>query len=508
MGKGIFIILGIALIGIFTLSGDVKSDDIEKELNNEKVYTSYEELDLIKGEIQISSGGFFKQDNKIVKRNEVVDLLEAEMVNQGKVYSCNITEDSDTGAKCKSINGTFEVELNITKKKNGNYPIWIEKQNKSYKEGKSKPKDKTYKKDITNIILSSSNPSKILKVKLENMKDVIHIGDKSTTIKIITNASSPNYGESYINNFSPDTNYDGTDMKIHHRGLSPNGTTPFFVNLTAIIPPDQIITEILFDFYEIDTGGINTSYNGYIMNCTFDESTVTFNNYCSGNHIAEVNQANELFKVTQVYATGNRYNITWYPAIAQLLYEKNNYHTVYFLNSIPIDRYSNPADREDANSWNIFITFDIGNTKPTNPEPIINSTNVNNQSNNNLECGFFCNDDDVGDTMTFDINWLIGNDTSGSGIVQGVKHSSYIDTSCVEDAYTKAFFDAGNITGGEIFWCEVRIYDQQSYSDWVNSTIPVVTQTVAVASDCDLGCVQVSDGCTAIVGDGCTIITK
>ena len=333
-------------------------------------------------EIQISPAGFFEEDGIVKQRSEVDNLLEAKMVGQGRVYGCDIVEDSNTKGKCKSIdnkNEKFNVEIEVEKKKNGKYPVWVEKQNKSYKEGKSKKKDKTYRKDVGELDFWLFNSKDTINVKLDNLKEKIHIGETSTTVKLNSNASDPNTQDSYINQFSRDANFDTTNLKLHNRGESPDADAILLINLTRILPEGNTITEMIFDFYETDTGGVNTSYNGYIMNCTgWDETTVTWNSYCGGSGgTPEINHVNELFKVTQVYAAGNRYNQTWNNDQANLLYIKNDYHSIFFDNTMPIDRFSNPGDKESANVWNIFITFQELNLAPTTPALISPANNTN-----------------------------------------------------------------------------------------------------------------------------------
>ena len=150
------------------------------------------------------------------------------------------------------------------------------------------------------------------------------------------------------------------------------------------------------------------------------------------------------------------------------------------------------------------ITYQ-SNTPPTTPNPVINMTDVSNKSSYDMTCNFMCSDPDAGNTMTYDIDWLKGGNNLSSGAWFGIKQFGYTGVSCVLNTYTTATMKSGNISGGQIWWCSVRLYDQIAYSAWTNSSYPQITLGTSTA--CDLGCVKVSSGCSAYAVNGCTIIS-
>jgi hypothetical protein len=102
----------------------------------------------------------------------------------------------------------------------------------------------------------------------------------------------------------------------------------------------------------------------------------------------------------------------------------------------------------------------ITNYPPNNPTVNINSTDGSNQFNQDLNC-FAQITDPEGDNMNVSIRWYVDN---------SLDLTINYDKSYSNGTNFNAILGSGNTSVGEDWICSMRLFDGQSYSNWVNSS--------------------------------------
>ena len=108
--------------------------------------------------------------------------------------------------------------------------------------------------------------------------------------------------------------------------------------------------------------------------------------------------------------------------------------------------------------WQITITAD--NDAPwITGEVKINSTDGTNTTEKDLWC-FFTPTDVEADTETADVSWLKDN----------ITQFTFTNLAVTKDKEESFVLESENLTVNDLWNCQVRIYDQTAYSDWINSS--------------------------------------
>jgi hypothetical protein len=114
------------------------------------------------------------------------------------------------------------------------------------------------------------------------------------------------------------------------------------------------------------------------------------------------------------------------------------------------------------------------NTAPTDPSPIINSTDGSNKTTADLNCTAVISDPDS-DTLDVTVRWYLDDALNWTQDYNNSYESGYFFTADIE---------SGNTTKGQNWTCEIKLYDGQAHSNFVNSSdlwilnsLPTVTLT-------------------------------
>lgn len=116
------------------------------------------------------------------------------------------------------------------------------------------------------------------------------------------------------------------------------------------------------------------------------------------------------------------------------------------------------SDRKSDSVTVLSNELVIEDNPPENPTPLLVSVDGTNESDADLNCSAIVTDIDS-DSLEVYVNWIkdgVTNFTSNYG--------TYSNNSLFY-----GILDSGNLTLGDVWECEVRVYDGNSYSDWVLS---------------------------------------
>jgi len=122
---------------------------------------------------------------------------------------------------------------------------------------------------------------------------------------------------------------------------------------------------------------------------------------------------------------------------------------------------------------NITFTEIVENFPPTNPAPIINSTDGSNKTKQNLNCFSTISDPNPGDKLNVTVKWF-KNSTEQFAIDYNNSFSS--------GTFFSAFLDSGNTTKGEVWKCAMRLFDGEFFSNFTNSSELAILNTLPAAT--------------------------
>lgn len=238
---------------------------------NNKQYTSFTETKIVDnyGIAVINPSGYFEEDGEIKPRIEVENLLEAEMVNQGIVYSCVNKEGVEGKVKCLEFDGRFNLKLEYSKKDNGEYPVWISRINNT--------DGKIYREDIKTVDFGILNSKEIVEIKLNSLEEVIHLGDESTTTQVVSSAGNSQFGDNRPAKNNPTLNFGG-EATINFRPLDHSSGAQsgvVFTNLNDSIPSGVTVSSSKWSINKASVSGGGTDITFYRSNVTFREGSGT-----------------------------------------------------------------------------------------------------------------------------------------------------------------------------------------------------------------------------------------
>ncbi len=405
----------------------------------------------------IESQGFYElPDKRIVKRNEVPNLLEADLIGEGKVWSCEVEEDKKAGIKCNSINitdGKWSVYLEPMAKEVGTYPIKIKKYNYTNKE--------YYFENIGEISFSSLNEKKELNVLLDGCGEEIHIGPESTIVHVKTNATNPKTQFTTMSQESPNTVYGGLGVDLRVKPGSTTTSWDFLMDwgLDETIPPGITITAGIFSGYTtfIDGAG-NSSGHCYLSTETFDFKTETWNTWCGGDHLtgsACFSADDEIMHIPDNLANTAFHNLTMQVAELQELYESSS-KVIYCFPTLHASEDHDGTRFDDQNGTytpSLMITYEVGNTAPS--VPTLNSPANNTNTTTLIPLNWINSTDDDGDSITYYLEVDDDNDFSSP---------EYVNTSIKETISPTEDLPTG-LSHAKYFW-KVLATDGEDNSSW------------------------------------------
>jgi len=122
----------------------------------------------------------------------------------------------------------------------------------------------------------------------------------------------------------------------------------------------------------------------------------------------------------------------------------------------------------NATGINVVVALST-NTAPNNPVVTLNSTDGSNKTLQNLNCKATITDPDEGNTLNVSIRWW-KNDT--------LNLSQEFAGSYANGTLFNAVLDDGNTSKGDVWKCEMRLYDGVEYSNWTNSSTLTILNTL------------------------------
>jgi len=410
------------------------------------------------GRIVVSMGGSVLSPVGNVKRgSKVIPTREAKELNESDGLNINIDLDKDYPLEVDKVNFVDDKltihlkDIGITSKDlNVDIPLRVIS------------KDEEGKDIITfseNQNFNSINEKEQLSIPI-NVGDILKYGEHSTTINISSNASAYGFADAYTAESAPTKNWGGATTLT----LSGVAKRLYWFNTTYHLGKKKSIDEFHFWDYVIQNPDVFAIYslNEYfyenvgennVENVSYDNA----NNSDVGDFLGGNRSVGSL--IYRETSAGNVSNYTDYNLtnISEIRLVDDRLGGVSFTmqcgdGACNMDSHS----REGDNPPYFTVTYHDANNPPTNPTIVLNSSDASqtNYTDEDLTCNFLCNDEDVGDTLTYDISWY----------VNGIGNQSYTSVSCSNPEYVTETLKSANTTIGDEWACAVNITDDTSES--------------------------------------------
>ena len=403
---------------------------------------------------------FVNVSNKLIRRSEAESLKDLYW-NGELLFGCEVKDDGINLMDCVDFNSTSRTyKLQRDSLALSNVPL------RKYKLALNETNNKIEKvydesfETTLNFIDNKEQKELILKADID---DIIEFGEFSTLTDIKTNTTYADYNDTRWVSSAPTTNYGISINPAVADGSFPawifNTTSALGIKIrilqmywTIYVYNIAFAGEVsLFQCNELWQEGDKDGTAGNSSHNFANDSDVTGFSGCGRSIGSLVNESQ-----TWTDDTWEPINLTNLTAL-QEQHDADGYINLVGRPRGSADMAFRPKEQVGFEP-SINVTWEVYNTPPSNPNPLLNSTDSSqaNQSNEDLACNFLCDDTNIADTLTYDLYWY----------KDGVFDFNVSFVSCSNPEYVSYVLDSANTTVEDLWMCSVNITDV----DGVNSS--------------------------------------